>query len=611
MEMTLRKKILLGYGITLALAVIVLVWALLSLLRLGRASDEILRENYSAIHTAENMLDALARQDRAWLNLLLGHKTEGLQEAQEYESQFFQWLARAKDDIAVEGEDQVMSRIDSGYDTYLANIGKLELIFQFDPIAAHKFYREKVLPSFKAVRDACKELRQLSENTMVKAGDRAQRIAGRAIWSMIAIGVAAVAIGLGFSLFLSTRLVRPVRQLMEATQKIGGGQYDVTIAEVSSDELGRLAHEFNAMVGKLKGYHDLNLGRIGWEKRKAEAVIESIDDGIVVVDARFKVTGINQTAARVLGLKPAQAIEQHFLDVIGDERIFSFLKQSAETGTVPEIDESNRVFSIQQGEAQRHYHFSITPVKSEAGSMVGVVLLLRDVTRLKELDRLKTEFVMTASHELRTPLTGIAMSIDLLREQAMGKLDPKEQQLLAAAHEEVQRLKVLVSTLLDLSRIEAGKIEMEFDRVPVQLLFDKAVPPFKAQSDEKSVQLAITLPPGLPRVKADAHKITWVLTNLISNALRYTDNGGQIRLRAENYGPQVHISVGDDGPGIPYEYQTKIFQKFVQVKGDKASGSGLGLAICREIVRAHGGAIWVDSTPGRGSTFTFTLPVSP
>jgi len=610
MRWTLRKKILFGYGITLALGVVVFAWALLNLLRLGRASDEILRENYSAINTAENILDALARQDRAWLNLLLGHKTEGLREAQEYESQFFQWLARAKDDITLEGEEEVQKRIDSGYEAYLANINKLEVIFQLDPIAAHKFYREKVLPSFRAVRDACRDLRQISEKAMVKAGDRAQHIARRAIWSMIGIGIAAVAIGLGFSLILSTRLVQPVLQLMEATQKIGGGQYDVTIPAESSDELGRLAQEFNAMVGKLKGFHDLNLGQVVSEKRKAEAVIQSIDDGIVVVDARFKVTGINRTAARVFGLEPAQAIERHFLDVVGNERIFSYLKQSAETGAVPEIDENNRVFSIQQGESQRHYHFSITPVESEAGSMVGVVLLLRDVTRLKELDRLKTEFVMTASHELRTPLTGIAMSIDLLREQAMGKLDPKEQQLLDAAHEEVQRLKVLVSNLLDLSRIEAGKIEMEFDRVPVQLLFDKAVPPFKAQSDEKSVHLAITLSPGLPRVKADAHKITWVLTNLISNALRYTNNGGQIRLRAENYGPQVHISVGDDGPGIPYEYQTKIFEKFVQVKGDKASGSGLGLAICREIVRAHGGAIWVDSTPGRGSTFTFTLPVS-
>jgi NtrC-family two-component system sensor histidine kinase KinB len=152
---------------------------------------------------------------------------------------------------------------------------------------------------------------------------------------------------------------------------------------------------------------------------------------------------------------------------------------------------------------------------------------------------------------------------------------------------------------------------MDFDQVPVQLLFEKAVSSLIAQANDKDVQLTFTAPSGLPKVKADANKTTWVLTNLISNALRYTSRGGKIRLYAEHFGAQVHVSVSDDGAGIPHEYQTKIFDKFVQVKSDKAAqGTGLGLAICKEIVRAHGGTIWVDSTPGEGSTFTFTLPVS-
>jgi NtrC-family two-component system sensor histidine kinase KinB len=238
------------------------------------------------------------------------------------------------------------------------------------------------------------------------------------------------------------------------------------------------------------------------------------------------------------------------------------------------------------------------------------VLLFRDVTRLAELDRLKSEFVMTASHELRTPLTSIGMSIDLLLEGATKKLNEKEQQLLLAAHEDLQRLKVFVNNLLDLSKIEAGKMEMELSSIPIRVLFEKVVTVFKNQSEEKAVDLSFSAPDAVPNVKADDTKITWVLTNLISNALRYTPSGGHIKLSAESFGPSVQISVSDDGPGIPYEYQSKIFDKFVQVKSDKAvGGSGLGLAICREVVRAHGGTIWVDSVPGSGSTFTFTLPI--
>jgi NtrC-family two-component system sensor histidine kinase KinB len=607
---TLRKKILVGYGLVLALMIVVFVWAFVNLLDLGQASDAILRENYKSILAAENMIDAIERQDSAILLLMLGYEHEGLEQYRENESHFLQWFGRAKDNITIEGEDKIINTIDTGYSSYLVNFSKLRVVYQDDLQKAATFYHETVLPSFKSVRDACARLREINQETMFKASDRARHISGRAILSMIIIGIAAVGIGLGFSLLLSNLLVRPLRQIMEATQKIAEGNYDVEISTGSSDELGRLAVEFNAMVKRLKTYHDLNVEQIVAEKRKSEAIIRSIDDGIVVVDAEFKVTNMNPTAAEAFDVEPDKTQGRHFLEVIKNEQLFEYVKQTAESGQLPSIEDGKNFFTVQQGEMQRHYQFSITPIHVKTGSMPGVVLLLRDVTRLKELDRLKSEFIMAASHELRTPLTSIGMSIDLLQEAAMQKLNIKEQKLLSAAYEDLQRLKALVNDLLNLSKIEAGKMEMEFDRVPIDIIFEKAVAVLKKQADEKSVELSFEVSEGLPKVMADANKITWVLTNLISNALRYTDSGDHIRLFVEQVGPQVHVSVSDNGAGIPYEYQSKIFDKFVQVKTDKNIGSsGLGLAICKGIIRAHGGTIWVDSIPGEGSTFTFTLPI--
>lgn len=179
-----------------------------------------------------------------------------------------------------------------------------------------------------------------------------------------------------------------------------------------------------------------------------------------------------------------------------------------------------------------------------------------------------------------------------------------------AAHEEVHRMKALVNDLLDLSKIEAGRIELEFESVPVSTLFDHVQAVFKSQMDMKEVTLTSEVTGDPPGIRADANKITWVLTNLVSNALRYVSSGGHIQLMAHRIGPYVHLSVRDDGPGIPPEYHSKIFEKFVQMKGQDAGGTGLGLAICKEIVRAHGGAIWVESSSGQGSIFTFTLPVA-
>jgi NtrC-family two-component system sensor histidine kinase KinB len=610
MVWTLRKKIFIGYGITLVLMVLILVWAFINLWQLGQASDAILKENYKSILAAENMVYAIERQDSAILLVFAGYEEQGWKQFRENESEFFQWLARAKDNITVEGEAKIVNMIETEYSKYLNHVSQLRPISTAGPRKTGPFYHETILPSFLSVRDTCIRLREINQENMFKVSDRARYIAKRAIWSMAIIGIAAVGIGIGFSLLLSNLLTKPVHQMVEATQKIAEGNYDIQIPTHSSDELGRLTDEFNSMTQKLKGFHDLNIEQIMAEKRKSEAIIRSIDDGIILVDAEFKITGMNPMARRILDIQPDGPQNRHFLEVVKSEPLFRYIQQSMESGKPPSMDEKENVFTVERNGAQYHYQFSITPVRGKKGVLIGVVLLLRDVTRLRELDRLKSEFVMTASHELRTPLTSIGMSIDLLIEGAKQKLNEKEQQLLLAAHEDLQRLKVLVNNLLDLSRIEAGKMEMEFDNIPVHMLFEKVMTIMKPQAEEKGVSLSLDVLKELPRVKADANKVMWVLTNLISNSLRYTERGGHIRLFAEPLGSYVHISVKDDGTGIPYEYQSKIFDKFVQIKSDKVlGGSGLGLAICKEMVRAHGGTIWVDSIPGEGSVFTFTLPI--
>lgn len=617
MRPTLSKRILVGYGVVLTLVVLVLVWALAHLRHLGQASEAILRENYESILAAENMVEALERQDSAALLLLLGYDEQALSQYRRNESLFLQWLARAKDNITIQGEERIVRDIDAGYSSYLVAFSQLSLLHQTERTQAPAFYHQNLLPLFQRVHQTCLGLRDANHQTMVQASEHARRLASRAIWSMVFTGLIAVLIGLGFSLLLSSLLVRPLRQMVAATRQVAEGNYDVEVPSGSSDELGQLADEFNAMVHRLRTYSAMNLERIVAEQRRSSAIVESIDDGVLLVDADLAVTHINPAAARALRIDPAQAAGRHFLEAVNNQQLFDHLRQALETGRAPELDQEHSLLQVGTGDDRRYYQFSIRPVQSDGcdtaagGSMLGLVLLLRDVTKLTELHRLKSEFVMTASHELRTPLTSIGMSVELLLEKAGDKLDDSERALLLAAREDLQRLKALVSELLDLSRIEAGQMQMEFASVPVALVCDKAAQVLRTQAEEKGVELAVSVPETVPLVRADANKIAWVLTNLIANALRYTPSGGHIRVLAEHLGDQVHVSVSDDGAGIPYEYQSRIFDKFVQVPGeDHVGGTGLGLALCRAIVHAHAGTIWVESAPGRGSTFTFTLPVA-
>lgn len=611
--MTLKKKILFGYGVAFALMGLVVAWAVLNLVSLGKAGDAILRENYRSIIAAENMVDVLERQDSGILLVFLGDTEKGITQFRESEAVFLQWLVRAKENITIQGEAELVQSIESDYSKYRMKFSVLtDLQNKERPPAAFekKTYHESLYPLFAKVRDACIQLRDLNEKTMHAASVRAGHVANRAIWSTVVVAANALIAALIFSLFLSGRIARPLQRFMEASRKIAAGEYAVQVPVETGDELGRLAKEFNQMAAQLAHYHEMNIEQIISEKQKGEAILASIEDGLVILDNDLKVTGINPAARHMLGLEYKEHTGLRCSDILPEPLICELINKTIETGVQPKMQEEERVITFNQGEHPRYYLFSVTKIRGKEQSLSGVVLLLKDVTRLKEVERLKSEFVMAASHELRTPLTSIGMSIDLLLEHAAASLNQKDRELLQAAHEEVYRLKALVNDLLDLSRIEAGRIDLEFEKVSVPTLVEHVQAIFKGQLEKKSVQLTAQLAEDLPGIRADVNKITWVLTNLISNALRYVKEGGHIQILGNRVGANAYLSVCDDGAGIPPEYQTKIFQKFVQVKGHEAGGTGLGLNISKEIVRAHGGTIWMESNPGEGSTFTFTVPVA-
>jgi NtrC-family two-component system sensor histidine kinase KinB len=609
-DMTLKKKILTGYGVAFALMGLVVAWSVANLVSLGKASDAILSENYRSILAAENMVDALERQDSGILLIYLGESERGTTQFRENEALFLQWLARAKDNITITGEANLVKEIETGYGAYRYGFSRW-IDLKVRPVSVSASYQNHVYPLFTKVRDACINLRRLNEDIMYAASVKAGVVASRAIWSTTLVAGAALVVALIFSLFLAERVVRPIRGFMAASRKISAGDYAVQVPVETGDELGSLAREFNEMAKKLLRYHEMNIEQIISEKNKGEAILSSIEDGLVVFDTRLSVTGINPAAREMLGVSLAETVLLQCQDILPDSTLCDLIRETVETGARPSIPEEERIVALTAGKRTRHCLFSVTAILGGDRKRSGIVLLLRDVTRLKEVEQLKSEFVMAASHELRTPLTSLGMSVDLLLEHAAGALKEKDRDLLCAAHEEVLRMKALVNDLLDLSKIEAGRIEMEYDHVGVATLFEHVRTVFKGQLAMQEVELVSEVPGDLPRVRADANKITWVLTNLVSNALRYVGKGGRIALRAQSVGPNVHLSVQDNGPGIPQAYQSKIFQKFVQVKGQEAGGTGLGLAICKEIVRAHAGAIWVDSSPDTGSTFTFTLPINP
>jgi NtrC-family two-component system sensor histidine kinase KinB len=611
MKWSLRSKILGGYLLILLLLLFILLFSLANLQRLGRASASILRENYRSIIAAEHMIGALERQDSALLLILAGYPAEGRAQFTRSLPEFMQWLGREKDNITIGGEAELAQSIENGYLKYIEASQPLLSEKTAGLEHAGRYYHESVLPLFQRIRQTCEDLRDLNQSTMYDSSERARLVAGRATVSLAATGAAVLVLGLLFSVFLSNLIVRPLTRVTEALRALERGNYDVQVASASADELGQLAADFNSMARQLRRFHELNIGQIMSEKKKIETILQTIDDGIVVVDTEARVTELNAKAAEILHIRGEQFKGRHFLELLASERIFQQLKKVLAEGlSLPASGEENTL-TIEHGEGRRHYQFQLSPIRHASGGIEGAVLLLRDITRLKEVDQLKSEFIMKASHELKNPLTGLTMNLSLLRESAQAGLKDKERQLLSGAEEDLKRLRAMVNDLLDLSRMETGKLVMEIGEAVLSSIVEKALEAMQGQAQESAVELSAQVPSGLPPLLADANKILWVLTNLVANALRYTPRGGFVRIAAEQEERLVRIEVRDNGRGIPYEDQPRIFEKFFQSKDQpEVRGSlGIGLAICKEIIRAHGGTIWVDSTPGQGSVFSFTLPL--
>ena len=603
--MKLKNKILLGYSLSLTLVVLVGIWGIDNLRRLGKASEAILKENYNSILAAEKTIDAIERQDSAILLFLLENRDRGSQQFQNNQIEFLKWLGRAEGNITISGEAEIVAGIEDYYQDYLRAF--FELQQQNNPTTDD--YYQTILPIFEQIRDRSDRLRSVNQEAMEAASENAQQISNQAMWSLAIAGATAAVIGLGFSLLLTRRIVQPLSEMTTATEKIARGEYDIALQVKSQDELGMLGQQITTMSQKLKAFRDLNVGKVIVEKQRSEAIVQSIADGIIVVDSQLNIIAINPMAANIAQVKSMLATNNHFLDVFSDRTLYEHLKYTAETGKPPELEDD--ILTVERENQIQYYKFAITPVVTETEEVVGAILLLQDVTKLKELDNLKSEFVATASHELRTPLTGMAMSLNLLSEITEEKLSNSELELLEGAVEDVERLRSLVNDLLDLSKIESGKIDLDFVDVEINFLLEKAVSALNIQAEQNQIDLVMEPLAEDIKTKVDANKIIWVLTNLIANAIRYSDSEGEIKIGARSRNSWIEIFVTDRGAGIPLEYQNKIFDKFVQVKTKKdVGGSGLGLAICKEMVQAHGGRIWVDSTVGEGSTFTFTIPKS-
>jgi len=616
--MSVRTKLLLGYLVFIVALVAQGAWGAWRLREMGSVSRRIISNNYDSVVAAQNMKESLERQDSAALFALLGARDKAAAQLGEHRVRFDQNFDKAANNITEIGESVAIEAIRSDrqkyYEMFDAFIQRVNSTDQSPGNVARPEVRSEreeyftlLEPQFNKLRADCEHLLQLNQRAMLAKSEAAAGVAQLWFYRTLLIAGVLVAAGLYLAFFLANRIVEPLRELTATTAKMAGGDLNAKVDVSSRDEFGMLAAEYNRMAERIRQLRTSDMGKLMMAQQTTEAAIDSLYDPIIVTDGEGLVTKLNPAAEEIFGSE-TENTGRHIGEVARDVRIAGAVAEAIQSQRPVAGEGMSSVLPLAVDGSERAFRLRTTPMRDNGTRLLGAVTLLEDITHLREIDRLKSEFIATASHELRTPLTSVQMGVHLLLEGAAGDLNDKQTEVLSACREDCERLDKLMRDLLDLSKIEAGENQPKLQKVKTREFIVNATEELRAQVESKGLGFNVLVPVGLPDVFIDGSQIERVLANLVLNAIRYTKQG-EIRIDAERRGSYLAISVSDTGAGIPQEYLPHIFDKFVQVPGAATGGAGLGLAISRLIVEGHGGQISVQSEMGQGSTFTFTLPV--
>jgi len=389
---------------------------------------------------------------------------------------------------------------------------------------------------------------------------------------------------------------RPIRQLTKASREMAAGKLDQRIAVTNKGETGQLAQAFNEMSSRLKS----TMESLSAEKTELAGILANMADGVIMTDAEGNIALANAAAEKIFGFKDAEALNRPLIEAVHDHDVDRILKDCLKS-------RQQQSAQFESGVARYFLRAIAIPLQSQ-GRISGALVLIQDLTELRNLQTMRREMVGNISHELRTPIAGIKAMAETLQNCAIDdKVAAKD--FLARIENEADRLAQMVAELTQLSRIETGRAELKMEPINLNSLIDDVLAEMTPLAEKQQVVLGKNLAQNLPVVKADKDRIRQTIINIVYNAIKFNKIGGTVTVATAFNEKSVTVSIADNGIGISKSDLPHVFERFY--KADKArssGGSGLGLAIAKHTVQAHGGEISAQSEEGKGSTFTFTLP---
>lgn len=571
--MRIKTKLNLGVGLLFLMIIILSLVSAYSVFLIKQDTENILKSNYNTLEYSRNMIFALD-----------GMKSNSKETIQNFEEN----LEKQTRNITEPGEKQATEKLKESFALLAKNNTDESIKAQI---------RQDIFAIMKLNLDAIKQ-----------KSDIAKQSAETANLSIAIVGTLCFLIAFNLLVNLPNNIANPIKELTLSIKEIANKNYSERVHFTSHSEFGDLAKSFNTMAQKLEEYHDSNVYKLLFEKKRLETLINNMNDPIIGLDNEEIVLFVNDEALKIIGLKSEDIIGKSASELaISNDLIRSLILKENE---IPKKQPLKIFAHGKESYFEKEIHnITITPTGEEKEINIGDVIILRNITLFKELDFAKTNFIATVSHELKTPIASIKLSLQLLENAKTGDMNDDQKQLVESIKDDSQRLLKITGELLNLSQLETGNIQLNIGKSNPHEIVKYAVEAVKVQADQKQIQLIIDADENLKNVKADSEKTGWVLINYLSNAIRYSSEKSTILIKLKEENNQMVFQVIDTGKGIDTRYKDKVFDKYFQVPGSQKSGTGLGLAISKEFIEAQNGNVGVESNLGLGSTFWFSLKV--
>jgi signal transduction histidine kinase len=605
----LKSKITFGVFFLFVVIVLLSIMGILFTNKLARETKGTIINNYTSVEYTFQMLGSLENMHLSQVEQLeTGSFSDSvfISSIQNEKNIFESKLEQETNNITEPGESELVNKLHSEYREYLNLYQEIKLrnTNEFDVELLHEKYLE--------LRSSISEIYHLNMIAIQKKSNEMQNLADDITIYMVIVAAVSIIITLSFIFYFPSRIVGPIKALTERIKSISERNYNQKLEIKTKDELGELANAFNVMAERLKLYEAKHIDQLLSEQKRMEALVHNLDDGVLLVDENRKVVLANQTILNITGLKESEIITHYLPDISTHNdlvrEIYKYsLAGNAETATLKPlrivINNEEQFYKIEKEEIITYSEFS------QQETFIGYLILLKNITQFQVRDTAKTNLLATVSHELKTPLSSINLSLRLLEDKRLGELNKEQSEVINSLRQQSNRLSRVINELLDYSQIATGNIKLNFTFVKPEDIIELGVTALMMQAAEKNIHLETEIEENLPEVKADLEKAVFVFVNLLNNAIRYSKQNDEVKLKANKNNNEVKFSVIDNGPGISKEDQEKLFQRFTQIGKKSRQGWGLGLAISKEFIQAQNGKIWIESEVGQGSNFIFTLPV--